>query len=99
MTDSHYMLENAKVNGDTLLIDLWYPRNDDFEVKQIQIGLMDVRAADDIRVSYDFDRNGWVIQQASVFEWEPDDTERDEGWTEVAFVKAWSQQQDRPGCS
>ena len=94
MTDSHYMLENAQVNGDTLLIDLWYPLSDDFEVKQIQIGLMDIRAADDIRVSYDFDRNGWVIQQASVFEWEPDDTEADQGWTEVAFVKAWSQRKD-----
>ena len=94
MTDSHYMLENAQVNGDTLHIDLWYPLSDDFEVKQIQIGLIDVRAADDIRVSYDFDRNGWVIQQASVFEWEPDDTEQDQGWTEVAFVEAWSQQRD-----
>jgi hypothetical protein len=86
------MLENAQLNGDTLLIDLWYPRSDDFEVKQIQIGLIDVRAADDIRVSYDHNRNGWVIQQAS--EWELDDTERDQGWTEVAFVKAWSQRKD-----
>jgi hypothetical protein len=86
------MLENAKVNGDTLHIDLWYPRSDDFEVKQIQVGLIDVRAADDIRVSYDFDRNGWVIQQAS--DWELDDTERDQGWTEVAFVEAWSQRKD-----
>jgi hypothetical protein len=94
MTDSHYMLENAQINGDTLHIDLWYPRSDDFEVKQIQIGLMDVRVADDIRVSYDFDRNGWVVQQASVFEWEPGDTEQDHGWTEVAFIKAWSQRKD-----
>jgi hypothetical protein len=83
MTDSHYMLENAQLNGDTLLIYLWYPRSDDFEVKQIQIGLIDIRAADDIRVSYDHNRNGWVIQQAL-----------DDGWTEVAFVEAWSQRKD-----
>jgi hypothetical protein len=55
----------------------------------VEIGLMDVRAADSIQVSYDFDRDGWVIKQASKFEWTADEL-MDDGWTEVAFVQAWA---------
>ena len=51
---------------DIPVIDLWYPRLDE-NVKEIEIGLMDVRAADGILVSYDFERDGWVIKQASTF--------------------------------
>ena len=54
------------------------------------MSLTDVRAADDIRISYDYDRDGWVIEQASIFEWDGDDEECDEDWQEVAFVKAWA---------
>ena len=76
----------------TLHIDLVYPRGENAEVKAIQIGLLDVRAADDIKVSYDFDRDGWVICQASVFEWGADDEVCDPDWQEVAFVKAWGRE-------
>lgn len=55
----------------------------------VEIGLEHVRAADSIRVSYDFARDGWKIEQASVFEWDCDDTECDRGWVEVGFCKAW----------
>lgn len=41
-------------------VDLWYPRVEE-RYKTINISLMDVRAANDIKVSYDFDRDGWVI--------------------------------------
>jgi hypothetical protein len=54
------------------------------------ISLSHTRAADSIRIKYDSDRDGWVIEQASVFEWDADDTICDPFWKEVAFVKAWA---------
>ena len=86
------VLKEARIVGDTACVELWYPRNVDSPVKYIQVGLMDVRAADDIRVSYDFDRDGWKIEQASVFEWAADDEVCDPCWQEVAFIQAWSQE-------
>lgn len=77
------------IKGDTARVDLFYPRNPD-SAKAVEIGLMDVRAADSIKVSYDFDRDGWSIKQASKFEWSSDDGECDSDWQEVAFVKAWA---------
>ena len=73
---------------ETPSIDLWYPRNDD-NAKSILIGLMDVRAADSLLVSYDFERDGWSIKQATKFEWFGDEKECDDEWVEVAFIKAW----------
>lgn len=76
----------------TVHVDLFYPRSPG-NPEYLEVGLLAVRAADNIRISYDFDRDGWVIEQASVFEWEPDDEEMDPDWQEVAFVQAW----DRDG--
>ncbi len=81
------IFQESVVNGDTLDLPLWYPRNS--EIKKIEISLMDVRAADSILVEYDFKRDGWSIKQASTFEWEDDDT-CDPDWQEVAFVQAWA---------
>ncbi len=69
-------------------IDLWYPRVGS-GAKGVIVGLQDVRAADSIRISYDFDRDGWKVEQASVFSWDVDDEICDDGWQEVAFVQAW----------
>lgn len=74
-------------------VELWYPRNS--WPNRIQVGLTDVRAADDIRISYDFARDGWKIEQASIFEWSVDDKIMDEDWQEVAFIQAWAR--ERPG--
>lgn len=63
---------------DTVEVELWYPKL--HPVKFVQVGLMDVRATDNIRISYDYDRDGWKIGQASD---DPDD------WQEVAFVQAF----------
>lgn len=56
---------------------LWYPRNQG-EDRQIRVSLYDVRAADDLVIGYDFDRDGWTIARDS----NPD--------REVAFVRAWA---------
>lgn len=75
-------------DGKTVHAELWYPRNSD-RAQSVQVGLVDVRAADDIVIRYDFDRDGWVIHQDRVIE-------RDWGMevvdqrAEVAFIPAWN---------
>lgn len=86
------ILSEARQYGEEMHLDLWYPRNETSPVKSFVIGLMDVRAADDIRVSYDFKRDGWKIEQASTFSWDADDEECDPDWQEVAFVQAWGRE-------
>lgn len=85
---THRNVEFCEVKPDQCLVTLNYPRNDG-HVTKIEIDLCDVRAADGIRVKYDFDRDGWVIEQARYFSWDADDPVCDPGWTEVAFVRAW----------
>jgi hypothetical protein len=70
----HYI---SDMNVETQNGELWYPRNDD-QVKTLTVSLVDVRAADDLVVGYDFDRDGWVIARG------------DEPKKEVAFVSAWA---------
>jgi len=81
------VLEDVSFHGCCANINLWYPRES--TVKVIEIGLVDERPADNIRVSYDFDSNGWRIEQASVFGFGDDGAVLDEDWQEVAFVPAW----------
>lgn len=76
------------VDDETIGIDLLYPTLLE-HIKYIEVGLSCVRAADNIRISYDYFRDGWKIEQASIFEWEIDDKICDHDWKEVAFVKAW----------
>ncbi len=56
------------------------------EIKCIEVGLEHVRAADNIRISYDFARDGYKIEQSR---WTEDDASGDD-WQEVAFIQAWS---------
>ena len=81
----------ASRHEDTVHIDIWYPRNEG-SAQYLEVGLMEVRAADNIRISYDFDRDGYKIEQASKFRWEADDQVCDRDWQEVAFVKAWARE-------
>ena len=73
-------------------VALCYPRIDDERITTIEIGLSDVRAADSIRVIYDFERDGWSVLQASIFEWSTNDPICDADWQEVAFVQAWARE-------
>lgn len=83
-------MEQCKIRGNTLYAELFYPRNT--EVKYVEVDLSDIRAADGIRISYDFERDGWKIEQASTFSWSIDDGECDSDWQEVAFVQAWARE-------
>lgn len=55
-------------------VDLFYPRQNPGE--KVVISLVDVRAADDLVVTYDFDRDGYVLTMND---------------TEVGFVEAWAE--------
>lgn len=85
--------EPVQSKDDVPTIQLWYPRDED-SADTIEVELSDVRAADSIRIKYDFERDGWVVLQASVFEWETDDLVCDSDWQEVSFIKAWARQKE-----
>lgn len=66
-----------------LWVNLQYPRTteDRHPVTTVQIALTDVRAANCIRVEYDFERDGWVVKQM------PEEClGEDDPFKEVAFV-------------
>lgn len=62
-------------------VELSYPRVEG-NVTHLEIDLVDVRASDGLRVSYDFDRDGWIIEQ-------PINVDEDT-WKEVFFAKSWA---------
>jgi len=73
-------------NSDPVVVNLFYPRVEG-NPEEITIALMDVRAANDISIKYDFERDGWSILSDLL---DPDihDVQSDE-LHEVAFVPAW----------
>lgn len=84
-------------HGDQIDIELTYPPytdedNTDLQVRYVYVNQESVRASDGIRMFYDFQRDGWVIQQGSVWEWAAEDTEMDEDWQEVAFIQSWARE-------
>lgn len=77
-----------------LCVDLHYPRTEQ-EPKYIEVGLRDVRASDGIRISYDFARDGWVIEQAAYCDKTiPSVVLGPFDWKEVAFVESWAREAD-----
>ena len=79
-------------DDDVVSVELLYPRSDG-RPKHVIVGMECTRATDGFRTHYDFDRDGWVIEQASRFSF-ADGEEIDPGWKEVAFVKSWAMQED-----
>lgn len=75
-------------DGKTVHAELWYPRNAD-STDAVQVGLVDIRAADDLVIRYNFDRDGWVIHQDRVVQRDWGMEVVDEA-VEVAFIPAWN---------
>lgn len=75
---------------DDVTVGLSYPNINTPETnRHIKISLSHVRAADNIRIHYDGNRDGWAIEQQESIEYvEVGYTEYGE-WKEVAFIKAW----------
>lgn len=88
------MICNARIvpQGDSLLVDLQYPRTPGSTFSTVEVDMTEVRACDSIRITYDFDRDGWSIKQASTFSWDADEKVFDSDWQEVAFVQAWARE-------
>lgn len=75
----------------TVSFDFVYPRHDDKRIERLRVGLEDVRAANDIEIRYDFDRDGWVIESPTKFMWEVGEDQSDTRLEEVAFIPAYSE--------
>lgn len=72
--------------GDTAYVDFLYPNNN--QIKYINVGLVDVRASDGIRIYYDFDRDGYVVEQQEYID---KDGYMEEGdWKETGFFPSWA---------
>lgn len=63
---------------DYVHVEIMYPRSN--PIQAVHVGLCCVRAANNLRIEYDFDRDGWKISQYS---------ETKDIWIEVSFVNAW----------
>jgi len=79
--------------GKNVMVELMYPGVDD-NPTHVEVGMCHVRAADSIRISYDMNRDGWKIEQASTFEWDVNATQMNSDWQEVAFVGAWARKRE-----
>lgn len=83
-------------NGDTVSIELWYPRTGFGTAKYMKVGLVDVRSAGDLRISFDFDRNEWIIEQQLATDTGTGIIE-EHGWRETASLPAWQMTEDEYG--
>lgn len=82
--------------NDTLSVNLTYPNIGENRVQYVEINQESVRASDGIRVTYDYDRDGWSIQQPQTTQTLSDikgdiwSYEHSESWIETAFVQSWA---------
>lgn len=95
---------HINVRGDELHVELTYPprgsANEPEKAEQIRYVVVDqesVRASDGVRLWYDYERDGFVIEQASRFSWDSEEeanAPNAEDWQEVAFVQSWARKVD-----
>lgn len=59
---------------------------------ELEIGLVGVKTSDPIRISYDFEREGWVIKQLELIPLYKDGPTDggEQVWHEVAFFDSWA---------
>ena len=89
-------IEDAGWDEDNILhVELNFPPYKDQESdnpKGIQIGLNHVRAANDIRITYDLDRDGWVISMEKTKDMGDYSIITVGSLEEMAFVPAWNEE-------
>jgi hypothetical protein len=103
ITKSDYAGCNYDINRveRTLSINLTYPNLDDTKVNTVEINQESVRASDGIRMVYDYNRDGWSIQQPRSVDVLIEETETCrhydcvEDWAETVFVQSWARQEGR----
>lgn len=83
------MSYKSVVTKNDLNVEIWYPRNHD--KGYVYLHLVDVRASEGIRLIYDFDRDGWAIEQEEMYEFGGTILSKEpNSWKEVAFIKSWN---------
>lgn len=80
--------DQISLNGRTIEVDLSYPEIEP-NPDAVRVGLEDVRAADDIMIRYDFDRDGYAITRERT-RWVDQRIQRTGEVVEVAFIPAWT---------
>jgi hypothetical protein len=80
------IIRDIEAYDDYITVNLWYPRSS--SIKAIEVGLMDVRASDGLRLEYDFERDGWIIKQQVSIPTDGGGFNLGE-WQEVAFIQSW----------
>ena len=94
MTDETKQIVEVTPHPDGVHVDLWYPSNDNSNPPRVHVGLMHVRAAMDISVEYDFDRDGYVIRMDKTRDFpNGGGCEVIEEAVEVAFIPAWLEEE------
>jgi len=86
--------------GDELTVELMFPPRTDGEdnanARYVLVNQSSVRASDGVRLFYDYDRDGFVVQQPRVRMIKISDGGYDsvEDWTEVGFFQSWALDDD-----
>lgn len=95
--ESDYQQKNYDIfrDNDCLSVTLSYPNLIDGRVRFIEIDQESVRASDGMRLFYDYERDGWVIQKPVKLVWPADATDFDPGWKEVAFIQTWALEEEQ----
>ena len=86
------ILTQGSVSTEAMHLDLVYPRNQG-HVECVEVGLTDVRSADSVRLSYDFVRDGWKVEQERSVRKEWGEV-LSLGWEEVGFFESRALQHD-----
>lgn len=74
---------------DPIRVELAYP-GEPARPSAVVVELIDVRAADDLNITYDYARDGWVIRMASFREDAEGEFQAVDPLVEVAFLPAWN---------
>ena len=69
-------------------ISISYPEIYKPDRTTVELDICHVRAAENIRVSYESDRDGWVIERPDMPNYNAE-TADEMPWIEVAFVQSW----------
>jgi len=82
-------------NEETAHFDFLYPpyeiEESNGKIRYLEVNIETVRASDGIRIHYDFDRDGFVIEQPMEKEIDKGDyIECEDEWHETSFIKSWA---------
>lgn len=89
-------IEGYSIYDNAIHVDLTHPRIEDRPSKII-VSLMDTRAADNITITYDYERDGWVVSRDILDQLDDIMASKTVAHAEVAFVPAWSSVDDYEG--